>query len=516
MKRRINQLYLVSAFVLFATVSLFSQSNNSQKLPNIIFIMADDMGYGDPQCYNKESKIQTPNMNTLAEEGMIFTDAHTSASVCTPSRYGVLTGRYCWRTYLKSEVLWTTFDEPLIEEDRMTVASLAKEHGYTTACIGKWHLGMNFYQKNSDEYARGKTWHEKGKGGYRNVDFSRDAPYSPNDVGFDFSFISGAGHNMEPFCYIKNRRPFYEPTEWREAETPTLPGSSGRESHEGWMTFGWTDEMVDIGFTKQALRFVEQSTRKNPDQPFFLYFTPVAPHRPCVPVNEFRGKTGVGLREDFVAEYDWEVGQVMKMLDSLSIADNTILIVTSDNGAVGGGPGQKSNGKLRGRKTSLFEGGHRVPFIVRWPAKIKAGSVNNTPIALSGLLATMSDLFGDELSDNDGEDSFSFLDALFEKTLDNKSLIIHHSYSGKFAIRYGDWKLIPDGKMLFNMADDPYEKNNIYNENPKKVKELYSLLIKSIENGRSTPGVKEQNAPPRKGGWKQYEQLRALNLNMSK
>jgi arylsulfatase A-like enzyme len=390
---------------------------------------------------------------------------------------------------------------------------LAKNKGYTTACIGKWHLGMNFYQKNSNEYARGKTTHEHGKGGYRNVDFTRDAAYSPNDIGFDFSFVSGAGHNMEPFCFIKNRSPYYNPTEWREAKTPTLPGSSGRESHEGWMTLGWTDEMVDMEFTKQAVNFIERSVTEKPNRPFFLYFTPVAPHRPCVPVNKFRGSTGLGLREDFVAEYDWEVGQIMKILDSLKITNNTLIIVTSDNGAVGGGKGHHSNGKLRGGKTSLFEGGHRVPFIVRWPEKIEGGSVNDTPIALSGLLATMAGLFEYEIPDNVGEDSHSFLNALLGVPMPDKSLIIHHSYGGNLAIRYGNWKLLPGNKMLFNMAKDPYEKNNIYDQYPNKVKELYALLMKTIDTGRSTPGNNQKNTPDRKGVWKQYEQLRALNLD---
>ncbi len=498
--------FLTSLLVLVAAQQV------SRPLPNIIFIMADDLGYGDPHCYNAHSKVPTPNLDRLAREGMRFTDAHTAASVCTPSRYGVLTGRYCWRTYLKSQVLWTTFDEPLIEPERMTVASLARKYGYRTACIGKWHLGMNFYKKTSDEFARGKTWHENGRGGCRDVDFSRDAAYSPNDVGFDFSFISGAGHNMEPFCFIRDRRPLWPPTEWREANIPTLPGSSARESHEGWMSPGWTDEMVDVMFTRQAVRFIERSVKEDPARPFFLYFTPVAPHRPCVPVNKFRGVTGTGLREDFAAEYDWEVGRVLEVLDSLGIADKTLLIVTSDNGAVEGGPGQRSNGLLRGRKTSLFEGGHRVPFLVRWPSHVKAGSVNDTPVALTGLLATMAELFGEKLPDNAGEDSFSFLGTLLGKEDPSASppLIIHHSYGGRFAVRYGEWKLLPVQRMLFNISNDPYEKNNVYKEHPDIVRQLLEILLQSIEEGRSTPGAPQKNAPPRKGEWRQYEELKNL------
>ncbi len=459
----------------------------TQKRPNIVFIMADDMGYGDPGCYNPESKIPTPNMDKLAKQGALFTDAHSSASVCTPSRYGALTGRYCWRTRLKKEVLWITFDEPLIEKDRMTVASLLKENGYTTACIGKWHLGMNFYKNDSDEFARGKNKHMYGKKGVKDVDFSRAAEYSPNDLGFDYSFISGAGHNMEPHCFILNRKPAILPTEWREAKTPTLPDSSGRESHEGWMSPGWIDENADVEFTKKTVEFIEQAHTQNPDKPFFIYLTPVAPHRPCVPTEEFNGETGVGRREDFVAQFDWTVGEVVKVLDRLKISDNTLIIVTSDNGAVAGGKGHSSSGKLKGKKSSLSEGGHRVPFIARWPDKIKKGHVNDTPLCLTGLLATCADLVQKKLPADAGEDSFSFLPALLGKENKNqKNLsIVHHSYFGTFAIRIGDWKLIPGGKTLFNMKTDPYEKTNLYNEQPEKVKMLSDALAKYKKSGRS-------------------------------
>jgi arylsulfatase A-like enzyme len=455
--------------------------------PNIVFIMADDMGYGDPQCYNPMSRIPTPNMDALARQGILFTDAHTSASVCTPSRYGILTGRYCWRTRLKKEVLWTTFDEPLIEKDRLTVASLAKTHGYTTACIGKWHLGMNFYKKDSNEFARGKMHHNKGKGGYRDVDFSRDAAFSPNDVGFDFSFVSGGGHNMEPHCFIRNRRPVTLPTEWREAKTPTRPESSGRESHEGWMSPGWIDEDVDIEFTRQAVSFIEQSHSKKPDKPFFLYLAPVSPHRPCVPTEDFKGKTKEGLREDFVAQYDWTVGEIMKVLDRLKLKQNTLLIVTSDNGAAPGTKDHSSSGKLRGKKGNIFEGGHRVPFIASWPDRIKAGTTSDAPICLAGLLATCAEIFNDKLPDNAGEDSFSFFAPLLNHARANQSpaCIIHHGYSGSFAIRLGDWKLIPDSKMLFDMRNDPYETTNLFAQKPEIVKRLSDRLQKCRNSGRS-------------------------------
>ena len=455
--------------------------------PNVVFIMADDMGYGDPGCYNPDSKIPTPNMDALAKQGMRFTDAHTSASVCTPSRYGVLTGRYCWRTRLKKQVLWTTFDEPLIEKDRLTVASLLKADGYTTACIGKWHLGMNFYRKGSDEFARGKSKHMYGKGGLRDVDFSRDAEYSPNDLGFDFSFVSGAGHNMEPHCFIRNRRPVTLPTEWREGKTPTLPDSSGRESHEGWMSPGWIDENVDVEFAKQSVAFIEQAHAQNPGKPFFLYLAPVAPHRPCVPTKEFNGKTGVGRREDFVAQFDWTVGEVMKVLDRLGLAENTLLIVTSDNGAVPGGKGHRSSGKLSGQKSSLSEGGHRVPFIARWPGRVGKGHANGTPLCLTGLLATCAEIVQKELPADAGEDSFSFLPALLGKADQHRGnlAIVHHSYAGAFAIRLSDWKLIPGSKRLFSMRIDPREKTNLFDQEPERVEALANALEKYKQRGRS-------------------------------
>jgi arylsulfatase A len=448
--------------------------------PNIIFIMADDMGYGDPQCYNPESKIPTPHMDALAQQGVSFIDAHTAASVCTPSRYGVLTGRYCWRTRLKSEVLWTTFDEPLIEKDRITVASLARKHGYATASIGKWHLGMNFYRKDSDAFARGKLHHMSGLGGCKDVDFSREAEYSPNDTGFNFSFVIGAGHNLEPYCFIRNRTPVSLPTLWREADSPTLEGSSSRESHEGWMSPGWIDEQVDIEFAQQAVRFIERTHADDPKKPFFLYLTPGSPHRPCVPTEDFKGKTGIGLREDYVAQFDWIVGEIIKVLDELELAENTILMVTSDNGAVPGGKGHQSSGKLRGQKASLFEGGHRVPFIVRWPARMEKGGVNRTPVCLTGLLATLADLLDVALPSDAGEDSISFLPALLGETQStpNDGCIVHHDYGGSFAIRLNDWKLIPDRKMLFNLGQDPGEKSNLFSQHPEIVKKLADALEK--------------------------------------
>lgn len=461
----------------------------TEENPNIIFIMADDIGYGDVSCYSTDCTIPTPNMDKLAKQGVIFTDAHSASSVSTPSRYSAITGRYCWRTRLKSEVLWSTFDEPLIEKNRMTVASLAKKHGYKTACIGKWHLGMNFYKKNSDQYVRGKRKHHYGKKGSRDVDFDRPAEYSPNDLGFDFSFISGAGHNMEPHCFIQNRKPTIKPTVWREAKVPTIKGSSARESHEGWMSPGWIDEQADIEFTKVAVDYIDRVATKNTKEPFFMYLTPVSPHRPCVPIDKFKGVTGKGLREDYVAQLDWTVGEIIQILDKKKIADNTILIVTSDNGAVQGTNGHKSNGNFNGKKSSLHEGGHRVPFIVRWPMKIEKGTVNNSLICSAGLLATMADILKEKLPDNAGEDSFSFKPSMLGKNI-SQPVIIHQSYFGTLAVREGKWKLLPNAKKLYDMKNDPYETTNLYSENVEIVEKLSSNLKRYKDCGRTRPVTK--------------------------
>lgn len=249
--------------------------------PNVIFILADDMGYGDPKCYNPESKIPTPNIDQLAKEGMMFTNAHSASSVCTPSRYSFITGKYAWRSNLKREVLWSTYNDPLIDKTEETVADMFKSNGYATAVIGKWHLGINFMKNNGFSFVEGKDWHEKGLQGTRDVNFMNPSYGGPNDLGFDYFFGSGAGHNMEPHVFIENRFTKGLPTVWREKGQPSKKGISAKEVHEGWMVKGWDDTEIGPTLTEKSLKFIEINAMAK--KPFFLYLPTVAPHRPCTP-----------------------------------------------------------------------------------------------------------------------------------------------------------------------------------------------------------------------------------------
>jgi arylsulfatase A len=443
-------------------------AGGSNTRPNIVFIMADDMGYGDPRCYNAESKIPTPNMDRLAAEGIRFTDAHSPSSVCTPTRYGVLTGRYCWRTRLKRMVLWTEYEEPLIEVGRETVASLLKRSGYRTAAVGKWHLGADF-AKPGGGFVRGKPEHFKGSGGTRDVDFTRPIQGGPAALGFDSVFVLPGGNNLEPHFFVEGDRVVGSPTVWRDAAVPTQSGSSALEVHEGWMTEGWSDEAIGPSLTEKALTFIDQSAADR--VPFFLYFASQAPHRACTPPEFAKGKSQAGVRGDMVYEFDWSIGRILAKLDELGLAEDTLVIVTSDNGGVaksdeGDDFGHKSCGELKGFKGGLPEGGHRVPFLVRWPGRAPAGTVNGSLVVLTDFMATCAELVGVKLPAAAGQDSVSILAALRGETMDSakRTAVIHHSGSGQFAIRSGPWKLIFDGQLkpieLYNLDQDLREQDN--------------------------------------------------------
>lgn len=463
--------------------------------PNIIYIMADDMGYGDLGCYGA-TKIPTPNMDRVASEGIRFTDAHSSSAVCTPSRYSVLTGRYCWRTSRKSGV-GGGFSLPLIDPARMTVASLLKQHGYETAAIGKWHVGWEWQAKEGETIAT-ETWPDEGK-----VDYTKPIIGGPTKVGFDYFFGIAGSLDMPPYCFIENDRTVGIPTEEKEPYNA--------QQKKGFMTPGWEDEEVDVNFAKKAVQFMEQHVEKDPENPFFLYLTPSAPHRPCVAPDFLKGSSQAGPRGDMVCVVDWVVGEVMQTLDRLGIADNTLLIVTSDNGARpcdvdGDDRGHKSCGDLRGYKADIWDGGHREPYVARWPKQIEAGSVSGETICLADLIATSAAIVGAELPDNAGEDSYSILPALLGEEYEGsiRDGIVHHSVDGMFSIRQGKWKLIlgvgsggfsqprrvdpapgePRGQ-LYDMENDTAEANNVWADNPEIVERLTTLLDNYRQNGCS-------------------------------
>lgn len=464
----------------------FMSSPRARK-PNIVYILADDMGYGDPTCLNAESKIPTPHINRLAAEGIRFVDAHSPSAVCTPTRYGILTGRYCWRTRMKSGVLSGT-STSLIDTNRLTVASLLKKNGYATACVGKWHLGLG----------SGET-----------TDFSAPLRPGPNDLGFDYFFGIPASLDMEPYVYVENDRVTRAPSGKIAASKRPAFYRAGRIAPDFVI-----DDVLPV-LTQKSVDFIQQHRKEKPDDPFFLYFPLTAPHTPWVPQEAFKGSSRAGTYGDFVVQVDRTVGEVLKALDRTGQAEDTLVILTSDNGSHWTRQwieeyGHRANYHFRGQKADIWDGGHRIPFLARWPGRIRPGSVSRETICLTDLLATCAAILGDDLPDDAGEDSYNILPALRGERLEQpiREATVFHSLNGKFAIRQGPWKLItslgsggfsspanrkpkpgePEGQ-LYNLADDVAEENNLWLERPEVVKRLAALLERYKESGRSRPTV---------------------------
>jgi arylsulfatase A len=472
-----------SAVALGASLAGCARSKSS-RLPNIVYILADDMGYGDPQLNNPESKIPTPNMDRIGREGMRFTDAHSPSAVCTPTRYGLLTGRYCWRSRLKKSVLWG-YSPSLIEPDRTTVPSFLRTHGYATAGVGKWHLGL---------------------GSEETTDYSKPLNPCPIDLGFDYFFGIPASLDMEPYLYVENDHATEQPI--GEIEERDMPGfyRGGPIAPD----FKHIEVMPTI--TGKAVGFIDDHMMSESESPFFLYFPLTAPHTPWLPTDDVVGKSKAGVYGDFVAQVDNTVGLVLDALDRHGIADNTLIILTSDNGAderyIDPEFRHEANGELRGQKADIWDGGHRIPFFARWPERIQAGSECDETICLTDLLATCVDLMGDTLPTNAGEDSYSILPALLGETSDSpiREATVHHSISGMFSIRQGDWKLVlgvgsggfnvwnaeddvpkpgESAGQLYNLADDYSETTNLYGERPDIVERMSALLEKYQSQGYS-------------------------------
>ncbi|MFT5125904.1 MAG: arylsulfatase A [Verrucomicrobiales bacterium] len=470
-------------------------------LPNIVLIVADDMGYGDVGCYNLQSKIPTPNMDRLAREGIRFTDAHSADSVCTPSRYAMMTGRYCWRTQLKRGVLFN-YEPPLIEKGRMTVASLLRQNGYTTGMVGKWHLGLGFTARQGKQvdFDRPLPWPGKPNPDRQiseSVDFSVPVFGGPNDLGFDYAFYTaGCSTDQEPFCFIENRV-FLDMTN----ATYRHPRGSWRS---GMAASKWINETVDVSFTDKAVNFITRSHQKIPNKPFFLYLPLSAPHSPHLVPDFARGKSRAGVRGDMVWLFDSCVGRIVKILDELNLTDNTLLIVTSDNGPLKGSlkpgapegtakisNGHKSVGELRGYKGRIFEGGHRIPFIAKWPKRIPVASISDQPLCLIDLLATCAAIVDAKLPNTAGEDSVNMLLAVrgMKKKEPIRESIVHSSGHGVFSVRNGKWKIIFGGVkgQLYDLKVDPYETTDVVDKHPEVVEELTRLMEKYKNEGRSAP-----------------------------
>ena len=464
----------------FLLLPLLSSVALGAEKPNIVYIICDDLGYGDVHCLAPEtSKIPTPHADRLAREGMVFTDAHSGSSVCSPTRYGLMTGRYSWRTRLQSGVV-QGFAPSLIAADRPTVASFLKEQGYHTAAIGKWHLDF--------EYLDPETGERYAKQDYKKPPVGARIPDGPIHRGFDY--YHGFHHARDMEAVIENDRVI---------------------AH---------DDVINMlpRLTREAVDYIH--SRAGADEPFFLYVPLGSPHTPIVPTPEWEGKSGLGKYGDFVMQTDNVVGEVSAALEEHGLTNNTLFIFTSDNGcskAAGikqlADQGHLVSAHLRGSKADIWDGGHRIPFIVRWPGKVEPGSTSDQLICLTDLFATVAEIVGADVPAGSCEDSVSFLPALSgEPIVSTRAGVIHHSISGHFAYRQDNWKLIlargsggwtspkenevpagsPDAQ-LYDLAADPSEKKNLVNEQPETVTRLLAQLKEDVFNGRSTEGPKSEN-----------------------
>jgi arylsulfatase A len=498
--------------VLLVKAALPDAAVHAADRPNIIYILCDDLGYGDVRCLNADGKIATPNVDRLAAEGMIFTDAHSGSSVCTPTRYGVLTGRYSWRSRLQRGVLGG-LSPRLIETNRLTVGQMLQDHGYHTACIGKWHLGMDWVKLEGKLVTelniepRDEVW---------NVDYSKPISNGPNSVGFHYYFGISASLDMVPYTFIENDRVTELPTEDRSFAM--MLGRTQGQTRQGPTAPGFDAADVLPKLTEKAVQYVNsRAEAARQGQPFFLYLPFASPHTPILPTESWQGKSGLNPYADFVMETDWCVGQVLQAIEQAGLADDTLVIFTSDNGCSPQARyeellphGHNPSSVFRGHKADIFDGGHRVPFIVRWPARVKPGSSSAQLLCLTDLIATCAEIVGTRLPDDAGEDSVSFLPALLGTDRGPlREAVVHHSINGSFAIRQGPWKLelCPDSGgwsaprpgrdktdqlppiQLYNMQQDIGETHNVQDQHPDVVAQLTGLLEQYVAQGRSTPGA---------------------------
>lgn len=447
-------------------VVLTAVSTAGAASPNIVFIMADDMGYGDPGYYNANSKAPTPSIDRLARQGVRFTDAHAPAAVCVPTRYGLMTGRYPFRM--------TGGPGPLIAADRLTVAKLLQQNGYHTGMVGKWHLGVEHEKDPQPNQILG--------GG-------------PAQRGFDSFFGIPASLDIPPYYYIRGSRAVAVPSlKIGASNTEGWSRIQGAFWREGGIAPGYHHEEVLPKFTEEAVSFLNEAST---EKPFFLYLALPAPHTPWLPLKPFLGKSQAGIYGDFVAQVDDTVGQVLKVLDDRKLSDNTIVFFTSDNGPVWYEAdetkfGHASTGPFRGMKGDAWEGGHRMPFIVRWPGVAQAGSVSDVTICHTDLLATAAEVLGAKIPDGQAQDSVSFAAVLNDgSTKQTRESTIHQSSGRVLALRQGDWKLIPalgsggfsqprsekpvpggPKGQLYHLGMDPGETRNLYLDEPQRVAQL--------------------------------------------
>jgi arylsulfatase A len=504
---------------LFQVAMALSDLSDQEAKPNIVIIFADDMGYGDVSGLNPLARTRTPAIDQLIDEGITFSEAHASASVCTPSRYGLLTGRYAFRSERAARGIWG-FAKPVIEPERETLATLLKNAGYSTACIGKWHLGVGWQTKDGEKPRFNAVT------GYSNVDYSKKVTGGPNDYGFDYSFIHPASLDIPPYLFLRNHEAVdsdmivttdHYPARKKNTEFAWDKKHSNDEAvywekgvwwRQGEMSRSFRVEDCHTEIVNEGVAFIEKQADENPEKPFFLYLPLTGPHTPWLPTDQFKEKSSVGVYGDFIFDIDDAVKQVKEALVRNGIDENTMLVFSSDNG--GYWPQEEielfahdSNRGRKGQKGDVWDGGHRVPMIISWPAKIKEAATCNQLVSLTDFFATLFDLTGQKPANGEGEDSFSFWHVLNGET--GKAVresMVHHSSGGFYGIRLGNWKYIdglgsggfshplkltpevkgPKGQ-LYNLKEDALESTNLFFQHPEKVAELSSLMDEIVNNG---------------------------------
>lgn len=491
--------------------------NNSRK-PNIILMLTDDLGIGDVSCFNPASKIRTECLDRLASQGMRMTDCHSSSAVCSPSRYALLTGRYNWRSRLKASVL-PGLSPHLIENDRLTVPQMLKNAGYKTACVGKWHLGMDWATRDGyqlpETYDQVFTMPQPMDG----VDYTQPVKNGPTTKGFDYYYGMPASLDQPPFVRMENDRVLFVPDHTIGDHGVTHADPEQFDMVEfGPAEPGFDPINIVPEMDNKVLSLIEEYAAE--DQPFFLYYPTLAVHSPLVPAPEFQGKSGIGPYGDFVLQVDHFVGRLMDKLEETGLAENTILIFTSDNGCctVANIPKLQQMGHYpsylyRGAKCDIWDGGHRIPYIVRWPGHVPAGSTCDETGCLVDTMATFAEILGLTIPENAGEDSISELPLWLGGTEKVRDYTVHHSVLGNYAIREKKWKLemcagsgsfvYPvEGRdtqgmppiQLYDMEKDVAETTNLCEQYPEVVERMTRVLTQYIQNGRSTPGAPQKNA----------------------
>jgi len=519
------------AAILVVTLAVFAGCQSKPRLqsakpadrPNIVYVLMDDLGYGDVDALNPLGKIKTPHLRRFASEGMTFTEAHSSSAVGTPSRYNILTGRFSWRSKLKSGELGG-FSKPLIEENRLTVAQMLRDNGYRTAYIGEWHLGLDWARTpggaleaetdlGGDELAQTNRDATAAMG----IDFTKPIGRTPVALGFDEFFGISASLDIPPYTYIENDHVAAQPT----IRDGFLTGRDGKRTRLGPKAPGFNAEDVLPMFTKRAVEYIGRAApAARAGKPFFLYVAFPAPHTPISPSVEWLGKSGLNFYTDYVMECDACIGEVLDALKRNGLVKNTLVVFTSDNGcspeadipyltAHGHDP---SDGR-RGYKGDIFDGGHRVPLMIRWPARVPRDSRNKDFVCLGDFMATCADLLGVKLPDNAAEDSITFLPQMLGKGPGARDTLVESSINGSFGIRQGEWKLAfcadsggwsypRPGRdktnglprfQLFDVVADPAEKTNVLTKHPEIVQRLGHLMRDYIANGRSTTGTPQEN-----------------------